>query len=96
MAIIFSTDGLYCIFCFSILLGDFMGAGEVDRLAVESGVVIFFVVDLAVGTVFRLVILVRVGVNDLVMVGAMVCVLSDGENGIEEEGSSLKAVSGAL
>lgn len=95
MAIIFSTHGLYCIFCFSILLGDFMGAGEVDRLAVES-VVIFFVVDLAVGTVFRLVILVRVGVNDLVMVGAMVCVLSDVENGIEEEGSSLKAVSGAL
>lgn len=41
MVILFSTEGLYCIFSFFSFLSEFMAVGEVDRLAVESGVVIF-------------------------------------------------------
>lgn len=43
--------------------------------------------EIVVGTIFRVVILVQVGVNDLVMVvGAMICFFSDEQDGGKEEG----------
>lgn len=59
-----------------------MGVSKEGVLGVDTGVVIFFVVGLEVGTLFKVVILVWVRVND----GAMICVLSYGEDGCEEEG----------
>lgn len=63
MATFFSADGLRCLQCF---LGEFIAIGEGNQLGVDTVVVMFFFGDLVLGSIFRAVILLRVGVNDLV------------------------------
>lgn len=62
LAKLLSADGLRCLFCFYNSLGEFMGVSEENRLGV-----VVFVGDLLVETLFRVVILVGIGVNDLVI-----------------------------